>query len=57
MPQRNPIYCAKQVADLDYLSSGRLEFGIGIGWLKEEFDALGVMKTLWEDEVSNFLFI
>lgn len=69
VPQRNPIYCAKQVADLDYLSGGRFEFGIGIGWLKEEFDALGVpwknragrllecigvMKTLWEDEVSNF---
>ena len=69
VPQRNPIYCAKQVADLDYLSGGRFEFGIGIGWLKEEFDALGVpwkgratrlleclevMKTLWGDEVSSY---
>lgn len=69
VPQRNPVYCAKQVADLDYLSGGRFEFGIGIGWLKEEFDALGVpwkgrakrlrecvgvMQTLWQDEISAY---
>lgn len=68
VPQRNPVYTAKQVADLDYLSGGRFDFGIGIGWLKEEFTALGVpwenragrtqecidvMKTLWCDEVSS----
>lgn len=62
VPQRHPVYTAKQVADLDFLSSGRVDFGVGIGWLKEEFDALGipfsgrarrtlecleVMKTLW----------
>ncbi len=69
VPQRNPVYTAKQVADLDYLSGGRVDFGIGIGWLKEEFNALGVpwtdragrteecigvMKTLWCDELSSF---
>lgn len=69
VPQRNPVYTAKVVADLDYLSGGRFELGVGIGWLKEEFDALGVpwkdragrtmeclgvMKTLWCDEVSTF---
>ena len=69
VPQRNPVYTAKQVADLDYLSNGRVEFGVGIGWLKEEFEALGVpwkdragrtkecidvMKTLWCDEISHF---
>ncbi len=69
VPQRNPIYTAKQVADVDYLSKGRVDFGIGIGWLREEFAALnvpwerrgdrtreciGVMKTLWCDEVSSF---
>jgi probable F420-dependent oxidoreductase len=68
VPQRNPVYTAKQVADLDFLSGGRFDFGIGIGWLREEFDALGipwenragrtlecleVMKTLWCDEVSS----
>jgi probable F420-dependent oxidoreductase len=69
VPQRNPVYTAKQVADLDYLSGGRVDFGIGIGGLKEEFNALGVpwtdragrteecigvMKTLWCDELSSF---
>lgn len=69
VPQRNPVYTAKVVADLDYLSGGRFELGVGIGWLKEEFDALGVpwedragrtleclgvMKSLWCDEVSSF---
>ena len=69
VPQRNPIYTAKQVADVDFLSRGRLDFGIGVGWLREEFEALGVpwerrgartrecievMKTLWCDEVSSY---
>ena len=42
VPQRNPVYTARQVADLDYLSGGRFEFGIGVGWLAEEFAALGI---------------
>lgn len=69
IPQRNPVYTAKQVADLDVLSQGRVDFGIGIGWLKEEFDALNVpwanrgkraneyldvMRSLWTDETSEF---
>lgn len=69
VPQRAPVYTAKQVADLDYLSGGRVDFGVGIGWLKEEFDALGVpfseraprtsecielMQRLWCDEVSEY---
>jgi len=67
--QRNPIYTAKQVADLDYLSGGRVNFGIGLGWLREEFAALNVpfekrgkranehiavMKALWCQEVSKY---
>jgi probable F420-dependent oxidoreductase len=40
VPQRNPVYTAKQVATLDFLSGGRVDFGIGIGWLKEEFAAV-----------------
>ncbi len=69
VPQRQPVYTAKMVADVDYLSNGRVDFGIGVGWLKEEFDNLGVdfsqrgrlcdeyidaMKALWADGISEF---
>lgn len=69
VPQRNPVYTAKAVTDLDSLSGGRVDFGVGVGWLREEFEAvampfekrgqrtdehLQVMKTLWCDEVSEF---
>ena len=68
VPQRSVIYTAKQVADCDVLSGGRVDFGVGIGWLREEFQALGVefegratrtreylaaMKSLWADDVSE----
>jgi probable F420-dependent oxidoreductase len=42
LPQRNPLVLAKALASLDVLSKGRLVFGIGVGYLKPEFDALGV---------------
>jgi probable F420-dependent oxidoreductase len=69
VPQRNPVYTAKQVVDLDCLSGGRVDFGIGVGWLREEFDAvaapfeqrgartdeyLQVMRSLWTEDVSSF---
>jgi probable F420-dependent oxidoreductase len=69
VPQRNPVYTAKQVVDLDVLSGGRVDFGIGVGWLREEFEAvaasferrglrtdeyLQVMRSLWCDDVSSF---
>jgi len=69
VPQRNPVYTAKQVVDLDNLSGGRVDFGIGVGWLKEEFDVvaapfahrgartdeyLQVMRALWTDDPSSF---
>ena len=69
VPQRNPVYTAKAVTDLDALSGGRVEFGVGVGWLREEFEALGMpfdrrgqradeylaaMRSLWCDEVSEF---
>ena len=37
VPQHNPVYTAKEVASLDYLSGGRFDFGAGVGWLAEEF--------------------
>src|SRR3954447_24173041 len=40
--QRNPVYTAKQVVDVDVLSGGRVDFGIGVGWLREEFDAVAM---------------
>ncbi len=69
LPQRNPVYAAKEVATLDWLSNGRADLGVGVGWLKEEFDALGVpwprrgartdeyldvLSTLWCDDPSSF---
>ena len=42
VPQRNPLILAKELATLDRLSGGRVELGLGVGWMKEEFDALGV---------------
>ena len=41
LPQRNPAVLAKELASVDVLSNGRLIFGIGIGYLKPEFDAIG----------------
>ena len=40
--QRQPLILAKQLATLDFLSNGRLIFGAGAGWMKEEFQALNV---------------
>lgn len=42
LPQRNPLVLAKELASVDVVSGGRLIFGLGIGYLKSEFDALGV---------------
>ncbi len=65
LPQHNPVITAKQVATLDHMSGGRVLLGIGVGWLKEEFDALGApfaergartddyvaaMRALWETD-------
>ncbi len=42
VPHRHPAIMAKEVATLDFLSGGRAILGIGVGWLREEFEALGV---------------
>jgi probable F420-dependent oxidoreductase len=69
IPQRNPVYTAKEAAAVDWLSRGRLDLGVGVGWLAEEFEAvnvdfarrgdrcrdyIGVMHSLWCDPVSEF---
>jgi probable F420-dependent oxidoreductase len=42
LSQSNPLLLAKQAASLDFVSGGRFMLGLGIGWLREEFDAMGV---------------
>ena len=42
MPEHNPLVLAKTVATVDRLSGGRFIFGVGVGWLAEEFQALGI---------------
>ena len=41
LPMRKPIEVAAQVAELDRVSRGRLNFGVGVGWFEDEYDALG----------------
>jgi probable F420-dependent oxidoreductase len=68
VPEHNPLVLAKTVATLDRLSRGRFIFGVGIGWLAEEFQALGlsfdrrsqrtreyidVMRKLWREPKSS----
>jgi probable F420-dependent oxidoreductase len=69
LPQRNPVVLAKEVATLDVLSKGRALLGVGVGWLEEEFDAIGVpfadrgartddhvhaLRALWEQDAATY---
>lgn len=69
LPQHSPVVTAKQVATLDHLSGGRIMLGIGVGWMREEFDAIGAsfddrgartdeyvaaMRELWTADSPTF---
>ncbi|TAK09894.1 LLM class F420-dependent oxidoreductase [bacterium] len=69
LPYRHPLYWAKIAATIDQLSRGRFVLGVGVGWMHEEFDALGapfkergqisdeqlmLLHRLWEDERVSF---
>ena len=69
LPFVSPAYLAKQATTVDVLSGGRLDLGLGIGWMPEEFAIMGasmarrgaraeeylaVLRTLWADEVSSY---
>jgi probable F420-dependent oxidoreductase len=44
IPYRNPVLLARMLATLDQLSSGRIILGLGVGWMREEFEALGLAQ-------------
>jgi probable F420-dependent oxidoreductase len=69
LPLRNPVVLAKELATLDSMSGGRIDLGIGVGWLAEEFEAIGVpfaargrrtdeavaaMRALWDKDDASF---
>jgi len=70
LPYRNPMVTAKMLATIDVLSGGRVTVGVGVGWLREEFEALGapdfdrrgavsdeylrVFKALWTQDPASY---
>jgi probable F420-dependent oxidoreductase len=70
LPYRNPVATAKTLATIDVLSRGRITVGVGVGWLREEFEALGaadfdrrgavsdeylrIFKALWTESPVSF---
>jgi len=70
LPHRNPVVTAKMLATIDVLSRGRVTVGVGVGWLREEFEALGapdfdrrgavsdeylrIFKALWTQEPVSY---
>ena len=53
LPHRNPVLAAKMIATIDVLSQGRVTLGIGVGWLREEFEALGAANFDRRGAVSD----
>jgi probable F420-dependent oxidoreductase len=69
VPYRHPLETARMVAQIDNLCGGRFIFGVGVGWARQEFEALGVpfekrgamtneyleaMKACWTHDVASF---
>jgi probable F420-dependent oxidoreductase len=69
LPEHNPVTLGKRLATVDVLSGGRLIAGVGVGWLREEYDALGVpfadrgrradeylgaMRALWTQRPASY---
>jgi alkanesulfonate monooxygenase SsuD/methylene tetrahydromethanopterin reductase-like flavin-dependent oxidoreductase (luciferase family) len=55
VPERHPLHTAKLVASVDRLSQGRLVFGVGIGWLKEDLQALGISPARRAERTCEYL--
>jgi probable F420-dependent oxidoreductase len=53
LPYRHPVATAKAIATVDALSSGRVLFGVGVGWLRDEFEALELIDFDSRGEVTN----
>lgn len=69
LPEHNPLILAKRLATLDVLSRGRIRVGAGVGWMREELEAVGVvfetrgarsdeileaMQAVWRDDEASF---
>lgn len=69
LPEHNPVLLAKRLATLDVLSGGRVRLGIGVGWMREELEAVGIdfetrgartdemitaMRALWREDAASF---
>jgi len=70
LPYRHPVATAKAIATIDQLSGGRVLFGVGVGWLRDEFEALqlhpfdargevtdeqlAIMKAVWTSDRASF---